>query len=421
MSSRPPRCGPPREADGHPGRAPLAARRARVAVACAFGVNGAVIGSWAARVPAVKDRLGLSPGVLGLALVGLAVGGILAMPAAGALAARRGSRPVTRAALAACCLALPLPALAPGVPALGLGLLLLGAGNGAVDVAMNAHGVVVEERYGRPILSSFHGVWSLGALAGATAGGLAAGAGIPAGAHLAAAGGVLLAVGLVATAWLLPAGADRRPAGRVFARPTRPLAVLAVIAFCGLLAEDAAAQWSAVYLRDALGTSAALATAGYAAFSLAMTAGRLSGDRLVARLQPARFVRLAAVLASAGLGLGLAIGHPAAAVAGFALLGLGISCIVPVTFSAAARAGGTAGGPAIAAVSTAGYLGGTVGPPAVGGLAELAGLPAALGLVAALTGLVALLAGGASPSSGRRRHDGEGGAAPGGGSVGDSA
>jgi fucose permease len=178
--------------------------------------------------------------------------------------------------------------------------------------------------------------------------------------------------------------------------------MLAVIAFCGLLAEDAAAQWSAVYLRDALGTSAGVAATGYAAFSLAMTAGRLTGDRLVARLQPARFVRLAAVLASAGLGLGLAIGRPAAAVAGFALLGAGISCIVPVTFSAAARARrSTTGGPAIAAVSTAGYFGGTVGPPAVGGLAELAGLPAALGLVAALTGLVAFLAGGIPPASGK--------------------
>jgi predicted MFS family arabinose efflux permease len=380
------------------GRPGPAVRRARLAVAFTFAVNGAVFGTWAARVPAVKDRLGLSPGVLGLALVGLALGGILAMPAAGALVARHGSRPVTRAALAACCLALPLPALAPGVPALALGLLLLGAGNGAVDVAMNAHGVVVEERYARPILSSFHGLWSLGALAGAAAGGLAAGAGVPVGAHLAAAGGVLLAVGLAATWWLLPAGADRRPAGPGVARPTRPLAVLAAIAFCGLLAEDAAAQWSAVYLRDALGTSAALAATGYAAFSLAMTAGRLAGDRLVARLQPARFVRLAALLASAGLGLGLAAGHPAAAVAGFTLLGAGISCIVPVAFSAAPRVGGAAGGPAIAAVSTAGYLGGTLGPPAIGGLAELAGLPAALGLVAALTGLVALLAGGIPPT-----------------------
>jgi len=419
VASQPPAARPPEEARATPGRPPRAVRRARFAVACAFGVNGAVTGSWAARVPAVKDQLGLSPGVLGLALVGLAAGGILAMPAAGALVARRGSRPVTRAALAACCVALPLPALAPGVAALAFGLLLLGAGNGAVDVAMNAHGVAVEERYGRPILSSFHGMWSLGALAGAAGGGLAAGAGIPVGAHLTAAGGMLLAAGLATTRWLLPAGADRRAAGPVFARPTRPLAVLAVIAFCGLLAEDAAAQWSAVYLRDALGTSAAVAATGYAAFSLAMTAGRLTGDRLVARLEPARFVRLAAVVASAGLGLGLAVGQPAAAVAGFALLGVGISCIVPVTFSAAARAQlSTAGGPAIAAVSTAGYLGGAVGPPAVGGLAELAGLPAALGLVAALTGLVALLAGGISsrtpdrsatgerPDGGRRHHGG---------------
>jgi len=378
-----------------PGRAPQRLRRARFAVAAAFLVSGAVLGSWAARVPAVKDRLGLGPGVLGLALVGLAAGGVVSLAVAGALVARLGSRPVTRVALAACCLALPLPAVAPGAPALAAALALLGAGNGALDVAMNAHGVAVEERYGRPILSSFHGLWSLGALAGATAGGLAAGAGVPPAVHLAAAGVVLLAAGLAATGWLLPAGVDRRDRGPVFARPTRPLAVLAAIVFCGLLAEDAAAQWSAVYLRDALGTGAAVAAAGYAAFSLAMMAGRLTGDRWVARLGPRRFVRVAAAVASAGFGLGLAIARPAAAVVGFTLLGAGISCIVPVTFSAAARIGGTQGaGPAIAAISTVGYVGGTVGPPLIGGVAELAGLPAALGLVAALTGLVALLAGG---------------------------
>jgi MFS family permease len=367
-------------------------RRARLAVSAAFFANGFAFANWAARIPAVKDHVGLSTGSLGVALLGIAIGAVVAMPLAGALLVRVGSRLLTRATLALTCIALPLPALAGSLPALMAALALLGIASGALDVSMNAQGVMVERGYGRPVLAGLHGLWSLGTLGGALLGGVAAGAGIPPLAHLSVVAGVLLVGGMVATHSLLPGGTSRDQAAPSFARPTRTLLLLGAIAFCGLLSEGAAYDWSTVYLRDDLGTPEGLAVSAYAAFTLTMTVGRLVGDRLRGRFGSRALLGSAALVAAAGLGVGLAIGHVVAAVAGFALLGAGLSCIAPITFGAAGKASGLPAGPAIAAVTTMGYLGFIAGPPAIGGLGQLTSLPAALILVVALTALVAVMA-----------------------------
>jgi MFS family permease len=372
---------------------PAAPARARLAVMVAFAVSGAAFANWAARIPAVKSNLGLSTGELGIALLGPAIGSLVAMPLAGVLMVRHGSRVVTRATLVLFCLTLPLPALAPSLPSLLAALVLLGVGSGALDVAMNAQAVAVEQRYGRPLMAGFHGIWSLGSLAGALAGGAAAAVGLAPLPHLIAAGALLLVVGAGATSWLLPASADRASRrGRLLAWPTRALALLGVIAFCGLLCEGAAYDWSAVYLRDSLGASEGLAVSGYVAFTLTMTAGRLTGDAVRARVGSRRLLGGAAALAAVGLGAALALAQPVAAVAGFALLGVGLSCLVPIVFSdAALLRGGLPSGAAIASVATVGYLGFIAGPPLIGALGELLSLPAALGVVVALTALVAII------------------------------
>jgi MFS family permease len=370
-----------------------ALRRARFAVVVAFLVSGAGFASWAARIPAVKDQVGLSTGELGIALLGPAIGSLALMPLAGVLMVRHGSRVVTRATLVLCCVALPLPALAPSLPLLLAALVLLGAGNGALDVAMNGQAVAVERRYGRPLLAGFHGIWSLGSLGGALAGGVAAAVGLAPLPHLTLAAALLLAVGVAATRWLLPAASDREARGSLrLARPSRTLALLGAIAFCGLLCEGASYDWSAVYLRDSLGSSEGLAVSGYVAFSLTMTGGRLVGDAVRARVGSRLLLGAAAAVAAAGFGTGIALADPVAAVAGFALLGAGLSCLVPIVLSAAGEATGLPAGAAIAAISTVGYLGFIVGPPLIGGLGELLTLPAALGVVVALTGLVAPMA-----------------------------
>lgn len=368
-----------------------------------FFLNGVLVASWFVRIPAVQEGLSLGEGALGVALLGSAVGAMAAMPAAGWLISRFGSRPVVLGAGLCLGASLLLPALAPGLPSLTLALVALGASNGALDVSMNAHGVVVEKGYGRPILSSFHAAFSLGGLAGSALGGLAAAWGAGVFSHFLAVSTLSALAFLPAFAAMLPAGADAGGGGGpAFRWPTRALLGLGVVSFCVLLGEGAMADWSAVYLEDTLGTGAGLAAAGYAAFSLAMTAGRLAGDRLNRRFGPVALVRSGGALAAAGLGISLAVAHPPAALAGFACAGLGFSIVFPVALSAAGHSGDMPPGSAIAAVSTAGYLGFLVGPPAIGFLAELLGLGGALYLVVALSATIALLSG-AVGSAGKAR------------------
>jgi MFS family permease len=376
----------------------LAARSlpaARFAVLGIFFLNGLALASWVVRIPAVQEKLDLSEGFLGLALLGAAVGALAAMPATGWLVARLGSRPVVGVTALLLSVSLILPALAPDLALLVVSLVMLGASNGALDVSMNSQAVAVEKRYGRPIMSSFHAAFSLGGLAGAAVGGVVASLGVGVLAHLAGVGALMAAAVVVAYRAMLPAGADRGGGGEpAFTRPTRALAGLGAISFCVLLGEGAMADWSAVYLDGPLGTGPGFAAAGYAAFSVAMAAGRLFGDRLAQRFGPVWLVRAGATVAAAGLGLSLAVGHPLFALVGFASAGVGFSIIFPAALSAAGRTKGTAAGPAIAAVATAGYFGFLVGPPSIGFVAELAGLGGALYIVVALSAAIVVLAGG---------------------------
>jgi MFS family permease len=368
-------------------------RQARGAVAAVFFLNGLVFGTWASRIPAVRDRVGLSDGELGLVLACAAVGAIVAMPVAGGRAARIGSRRATRVSFGLLCLSLAVVTLAPSLPALALLGLLFGASMGSCDVTMNAHGVAVERRYDRAILASFHAAFSLGGLVGGALGAVAAAAGVDVRAHFATVAVIGAAIGLTWTRWLLATGADA--AGRaepVFVRPPRRLLALGALAFACLLIEGASGDWSGVYLRDELGASAGLAALGFTAFSVTMTLGRVFGDRLVDRFGPETVVRCGGGVAALGFGLALAIAHPAAAIFGYACLGLGMSGIVPIVFRAAGHVDGMAAGVALAAVSSTGYLGLLAGPPAIGGLAELFGLPAALVTLVVLGAAVALLA-----------------------------
>ncbi len=379
-------------------------RAARRAVTATFFLNGLLFGSWAARIPAVRDLFDLSDGQLGLTLAALAAGAIAAMPLAGRTVTARGSRPVTRAALLAAGVAVVLPPLAPGALLLAVGAFVFGAANGALDVTMNAHGVTVERRLGRPVLSSFHAAFSFGGLAGAGTGALAAGAGLDVRAHLALVAAVALAVGLPWTRRLLPAGADaegpapRREDGARRRLPSRGVTVLGFAAFACLVCEGAAADWSAVYVARDLAASAQVAALAYAAFSLTMAIGRLVGDGLTARFGPVALVRSGALLGGVGLGLALLAGTPAAALAGFACLGAGLAAVVPAVFRAAGELPGMSAGSAIAAVSTAGYSGFLAGPPIIGAIAELTRLPVALGVLPVLALALAALAGVTAPA-----------------------
>jgi fucose permease len=363
--------------------------RTRLAVSVLFFVNGAVLASWLPHIPAVKARLTSGDGELGLLLLAMAAGAVIALPTAGWLIGLAGSRLMSALAAAALCAAMPLPVLSPSVPVLVASLGVLGACNGLLDVSMNAQAAEVERRAGRPIMSSFHALFSLGGVVGALLAGGAMWLGVSDLAHVAGAALAALAAVAAAVPRLVPTPPRPDHAGPTLALPSRGLLALGVLALLGLLAEGAMGDWSAVYLRDTLGASAAMAAVGFAAFSLAMAAGRLTGDALVGRLGPRRVLRVFSAVAAAGLAGAVVVGHPVAGVVGCGLVGLGIANIIPVIFSAAARVPGVEPGRALAAVATTGYLGFLAGPPLIGIVAEGAGLAVGLGLVSAACALVA--------------------------------
>lgn len=368
-------------------------QRARWALGFVFFINGAIFASWATRIPAVSGSLDLSPGALGVALFFMASGTPVAMPACGALVTRYGSRPVIRAVLFAACLALLLPALATNVWTLAAALAILGASIGSLVVSQNAQGVVMEKRLGRPILNTFHGLLSLGWLAGSLGGAGAARADLSPLLHFALVSVVLLITGLLATSFLLASGTDREEAGTTFAKPSRGLAVLAVISFCCLFAEGSVLDWSALYLSSSLGAVEGVAALGAAAFATTQTAGRFLGNRLVERFGPLKLVRGAATLGALGILLTIVSGHPWVGIVGFGILGAGLSVIFPVLLSVAGDEEAGPAGPQVAAVATAGYIGLLAGPGVIGVASELFSLRYALIVVVVLVGIVPVIAG----------------------------
>jgi MFS family permease len=380
-------------------------RRARVAVTTIFLLNGLLFGSWAARIPAVKERLGVGDAGLGLVLAGIAIGALVAMPLAGWWSARLGSRWTTRAGLAGACFVVPLPALFTSPAPAFAATLLFGVAMGVLDVSMNAHGVAVEKRGKQPILSSFHAGFSGGALLGALASAVVAGAGLDVRVHLGLASALCALVGLVAARAMLPSDADceevRPP---LLVRPPRPLWALGAIGFACLLAEGAAGDWSAVYVEDALGGAPAVAALAFAAFSVTMTVGRLVGDRLTEALGPDRLLRGGGLLGAGGMALALLAGTLATALVGFACLGAGLAAMIPVVFRGAGSVDGMAPGLGLATVSTMGYTGFLTGPPLIGSVAAVTSLPIALSLICACCVIVVLLAGSATPSAVNERR-----------------
>lgn len=354
---------------------------ARLAVATIFFLNGLVLASWVPHIPMVQMKLGLNAALLGFALLGMAGGALIGIPVAGWWVPRVGSRRVVTVATVIFFAALVLPILAPDLPSLIVALVLFGGSNGAMDVSMNAQAVAVEKRWPHPIMSSFHGMWSVGGLSGAGICGLALHFEVAPLTHAITVSSAVMLGAVLALRQLLPREADVVDDGPRVARPAGALASLGLMALLALLAEGSMGDWSAVYLRLSLGTSAGLAALGFAAFQLAMAAGRFAGDRLVRHFGNASVVGASASLAAVGLGTALLLATPAIAIAGCACVGLGLSNMIPILFRAAARTPGINPGHGIAAVSTAGYCGFLAGPPLIGLTAEAISLPGALGLV----------------------------------------
>lgn len=371
-----------------------ALRRARGATAACFALNGFVMGMWIVHIPAVERRTGVGHALLGWLLLLLGAGAFAGMRLAGPLTDRFGARLVVPAGAGLCSAAVVLPALAADAPALGGALLLLGFGNGCLDVAMNTHAVQVERGYGRPVMSAFHAVFSVGGVLAALAGALALGAGLPTAATL----GATALAGLLVALLLAPALLSKEPApgpapaARTRRRTPPRIRTLAVLAFLLMLCEGVANDWSVLHLRDSFDAPPATAALAYGAFATAMTAGRLLADRIAARTGPVAVLRRGAALAGSGLALAVAAPAVPVALAGWTLFGAGLSGCVPQLFSAAGHADPDAAGTNVSRVAGLGYLGMLAGPAVIGPLTRLVPLGPTLLLPVACCAFAALAA-----------------------------
>ncbi|HKB30502.1 MAG TPA: MFS transporter [Streptosporangiaceae bacterium] len=403
--------------------------QSRVAILGYFFVLGVATATWSARLPAIKESLRLTDGRLGLALFAVPAGSVLTLALSGRIADRFGAVRVLRIAGVLNPAALIPIGLARDLPALMATLAVYGAVAGLLDVSMNACGARLELGYDRPIMSSLHAGYSIAGLAGAGIGGLSAWLGISPLPTFTVTAAALIVLGLligprvtippVAPApdqpdaaaarrslrqTLLPRGDDPAglprgdsippdPPGRPPRNPLAVIWILGLLALCGQVGEGAAGDWSAVYLHVNLGAAPGAAAVALGAFSVTMAAGRVAGDRLASRYGSVRLVRASGLVAGLGLAAGLLIGTPAAAIAGFALLGLGLAGIFPQIVTAAARLDPGQAGRNIGRIAAVAYSGLLSGPVAIGAIASGVGLKDALLVPAALAVLVTAAAG----------------------------
>lgn len=368
----------------------------RIAVLIMFFINGTLLASWISRIPQVQHDLNLSEGQLGIVLLGLAVGVLTALSLTSGLIARYSSRQVTVYGAVGMCFVLPLLGLMPNAVMLWAGLFLFGMMMSAMDVAMNAQAVVVEQLANRPLMSAFHASFSIGGFVGAAIGAGFATLTFSPLTHFVVISVVFVII-IIVTARYIPQAEDNTDSkdesnDRIFQLPPRILWPLGAVAFAAAIGEGAMADWSGVYLSTVVGVEAGIDALGFAVFSILMTVGRLSGDRLTEMFSAPKLVRAGSSLATAGLLLAIFVPQLATSLIGFGAVGLGLSIVIPLAFSTAGKLSSLPEGAGIAGVATIGYAGFLAGPPIIGLIAEVTSLQVALVLVVLLVSSLILTA-----------------------------
>lgn len=366
--------------------------RASRAVRAQFFVLGVMFATWGVHVPTVKGAYGLGEQALALAMLAGGVGALLALAQAGRIVGRFGPAAVAGAMGVLCCAAIAALLAWPVYGALLAVMGVFGVSGSLLDVAINTEATEIEHQTGRPLMSGFHGMFSLGGMAGAGLGSVAPALGLTPQGHLFVATGLGAVVSLLASRVMLPVPERSGEAQHPLSLPRGPLMLLGVLAAMGLIAEGAMYDWSVLFMKQERDSPASTAALAYASFSGAMAAGRFGGDWVRARLSGPTLMRASGVLAAAGMALALAVPSAGVALAGFALVGLGLSNVVPVLFSAASQVPGVSPAHGIAAVSGVGYLGMMAGPPLIGLIAERASLAAGLVVVVVFAVFMALTA-----------------------------
>jgi MFS family permease len=365
--------------------------RTRVMVGIFFFVSGFGFYTWASRIPTIQQELHLNEAQLGAVLFALPVGLMATLPVTGMLLSRFDSRRIMMIGALSFNAMLCAIGFATRSWELALALVCFGSSRNLMNISANAQSIGVQTLFERPIIARFHGIWSLAGFGAAALGSLMVSFAVAPAWHF-------LGVGLVLTAccwYAYPGSLPQQPAPRErrpwFALPDKTLAKYGLISFASMACEGTMIDWSGIYLQKAVHTSRQFATLGFTIYMIAMTLGRLTGDRFTNRYGIRNTLTYSGGLIGFGLLVAVLLPYPSTAIVGFILTGFGVSCVIPMVFSMAGRSAGMSSGSAIAAVSTVGYLGFLIVPPLVGSVAQLAGLRSAYAMIAAFGILITVL------------------------------
>jgi MFS family permease len=359
-------------------------RAYRITTSTFFFIAGLTFSTWASRIPDIKNKLQLSDAALGLVLFALPVGQLISLPISAWLTTRLGSKKLVIISALLYPLTLLLLAVAATTWQLVLALFLFGLFANSINIAMNTQAIGVEKFYGRSIMASFHGLWSLAGFTGALAGSLFVSAGLSPLLHFSIVSIVTGLLVLAAHNTILPNDTSAAKSQPLFIKPDKRLLILGIIAFCCMMCEGAMADWGGVYFDKVVKAPAKYITLGYVAFTSTMATGRFVGDWLVTKSGVKRMLQLSGAGIFAGLMIPVLFPYLLPAIVGFLLVGFGVSSVVPIVYGLAGKSTNTSASMALAAVSTIGFLGFLVGPPVIGFIAELANLRFSFTIIAVL-------------------------------------
>ena len=362
-------------------------KKARVATNVLFFMCGISFASWASRIPDVKEFLNLSDAALGSVLFAMPIGSLTALPIAGIIIGKFGSKKITLLSMLVYLIALPLLGFAKTPISLAIALFIFGFGSDMLNISMNVQAVNVEKIQNRSFMSSFHAIFSVGFMMGAGLGGLIAKQGINTFEHLTAIGIIDAVMGLLVYRFLVSYDQKSDKKSPLFALPDKSLMLLGIIAFCGMLSEGAMADWSVLYYKQVLNNPEGFTTAGFTAFSVAMVIGRIFGDRIVQSMGLRKTLLINCLIVFLGMSIALMVRNSFVIVLGFGITGLGLSTIIPLIYSEAGHSKTMSAGVALAAITTVGMAGFLIGPVLIGYLSEFSSLRIALSSIMVL-GLV---------------------------------
>ncbi len=368
-------------------------RTYRVATSVFFFIAGLTFATWASRIPDIQNKLHLSDAGLGGVLLALPVGLMISLPVSGWLVSRFGSRPMMIIGALLYPSILMLLSISGSILQLTLSLFLFGMLGNLINIAMNTQAVGVETLYGRSVMASFHGLWSLAGFSGAVIGTFFVSKGFSTLVHFSIVSGLTMILVLISYKFTLPHDTSGKQSQKLFVKPDNKILLLGLIAFCTMLCEGAMADWSGVYFKKIVQSPAAFITVGYVAFTSTMALGRFLGDWLVTKLGVKRMLEMSGVMITTGLLIAVIFPYMITATAGFFLVGFGVSSVVPIVYGLAGKSTTMSASTALASVSTIGFLGFLIGPPVIGFIAQAVSLRWSFTLIGMLGFGTAILAG----------------------------